>query len=65
MSTTWISIGLLAETEVATVHNFQNPEIKDAGKIIFSYALEAFISLGVSIIIIAFGLPMLEQMISK
>lgn len=64
MSTTWVSIGLLAETEVATVHNFQNPEIKDADKIIFSYTLEAFISLGVSIII-AFGLPMLEQMISK
>ncbi len=64
MSTTWVFIGLLAGREVAIAHNLQNREIKDVGKIIFSDALKAFVGLGVSIII-AFGLPVLEQMINK
>lgn len=64
MSTTWVFIGLLAGREIALAHNFQNREMKDVGKIIFSDALKAFAGLAVSILI-AFGLPFLEQMISK
>ena len=64
MSTTWVFIGLLAGREVAITHNFQNRQMKETGKIIFSDALKAFAGLVVSVII-AFGLPVLEQMISK
>ncbi|MEM1167689.1 MAG: hypothetical protein AAGJ08_00985 [Cyanobacteria bacterium P01_H01_bin.35] len=64
MSTTWVFIGLLAGREVAITHNFQNREMKETGKMIFSDVLKAFAGLVVSVII-AFGLPVLEQMISK
>ena len=64
MSTTWVFIGLLAGREVAIAHNDQDRDLKETGKIIFSDAAKAFTGLGVSIII-AFGLPLLEQMISK
>ncbi|NEP05110.1 MAG: hypothetical protein F6K08_24045 [Okeania sp. SIO1H6] len=64
MSTTWVFIGLLAGREIAIAHNFQNREMKDVGKIIFSDALKAFAGLAVSIVI-AFGLPFLEKMISN
>ena len=57
-------IGLWAGTEVAIAQNFQNPKIKDTSQMIFSDALKAFVGLGVSIII-TFGRPMLEKMISK
>lgn len=58
-------IGLWAGTEVAIAQNFPNPKIKDASQVIFSDTLKAFVGLGVSIIIITFGRPMLEKMISK
>ncbi|NER02706.1 MAG: hypothetical protein F6K17_08750 [Okeania sp. SIO3C4] len=61
MSTTWVFIGLLAGREIAIAHNFQNREMKDVGKIIFSDVLKAFVGLAVSIVI-AFGLPFLEKM---
>ncbi|MGD1712012.1 hypothetical protein [Dapis sp. BLCC M172] len=64
MSTTWVFIGLLAGREIAITHNFQNREMKETGKILFSDALKAFAGLVVSVII-AFGLPILDQMISK
>ncbi|NEP87271.1 MAG: hypothetical protein F6K18_10770 [Okeania sp. SIO2C2] len=64
MSTTWVFIGLLAGREIAIAHNFQNREMKDVGKIIFSDALKAFAGLAVSIVI-AFGLPFLEKMMSN
>ncbi|MGK7920650.1 MAG: hypothetical protein AB4080_11660 [Trichodesmium sp.] len=64
MSTTWVFIGLLAGREVAIASNFQNRDVKDAGKIILSDGLKAFAGLAISILI-AFGLPILEQMISK
>ncbi|NEQ73475.1 MAG: hypothetical protein F6K23_10590 [Okeania sp. SIO2C9] len=64
MSTTWVFIGLLAGREIAIAHNFQNREMKDVGKIIFSDALKAFAGLAVSIII-AFGLPFLEKIMSN
>ncbi len=64
MSTTWVFIGLLAGREVAIAHNFQNRDMKETGKIILSDGLKAFAGLAISIII-AFGLPFLEQMISK
>ena len=64
MSTTWVFIGLLAGREIAIAHNFQNREMKDVGKIILSDALKAFVGLGVSIVI-AFGLPFLEKIISN
>ncbi|NEO55731.1 MAG: hypothetical protein F6K54_23275 [Okeania sp. SIO3B5] len=64
MSTTWVFIGLLAGREIAIAHNSQNREMKDVGKIIFSDALKAFAGLAVSIVI-AFGLPFLEKMISN
>ncbi|NEN89736.1 MAG: hypothetical protein F6K48_12815 [Okeania sp. SIO3H1] len=64
MSTTWVFIGLLAGREIAIAHNFQNREMKDVGKIIFSDAFKAFVGLAVSIVI-AFGLPFLEKMISN
>ena len=57
-------IGLWAGTEVAIAQNFLNPKIKDTSQMIFSDALKAFVGLGVSIII-TFGRPMLEKMISK
>ncbi|WP_293056928.1 hypothetical protein [Okeania sp. SIO2B3] len=64
MSTTWVFIGLLAGREIAIAHNFQNREMKDVGQIILSDALKAFAGLAVSIVI-AFGLPFLEKMISN
>ncbi len=64
MSTTWVFIGLLAGREVAIASNFQNRDVKDAGKIILSDALKAFAGLAISILI-AFGLPILEKMISN
>ncbi|GGA28958.1 hypothetical protein CYANOKiyG1_45310 [Okeania sp. KiyG1] len=64
MSTTWVFIGLLAGREIAIAHNFQNRKMKDVGKIIFSDALKAFAGLAVSIVI-AFGLPFLEKIISN
>lgn len=64
MSTTWVFIGLLAGREIAIAHNFQNREMKDVGKIIFSDAFKAFAGLAVSIVI-AFGLPFLEKMIGN
>ena len=57
-------IGLWAGTEVAIAQNFPNPKIKDASQVIFSDTLKAFVGLGVSIII-TFGRPILEKMISK
>ncbi len=64
MSTTWVFLGLLAGREIAIAHNFQNRELKDAGRIVLSDALKALAGLTISVII-AFGIPILANMITK
>ena len=46
------------------ITTYTGPPIKDTSQMIFSDALKAFVGLGVSIII-TFGRPILEKMISK
>ncbi len=63
MSTTWVFIGLLAGREIAISSQLEIRPMKDTGIIIINDGVKALIGLGISVIL-AFGLPLLEKVIS-